>query len=254
MHFWGFGVPRLRSSRPGRLPVWRNHEGNHEAARDVTRFYAFFPRPKIGQFFPPYLRPISLPTYTENLGEKGKSTGENSKKSSGEGTPKWQISSPLVVELYHSGQNAYIFNFYVRLFLYVFKTRLRKIKNLQCNFYMQQINSPEFSYVISWVWLARKGDVLAEILFQRTFSSDAKRPDFFNIFNLLHYNPSIFSRIFLFWCTTSSRFNSFKNFCTTIPEFHWNSPRFPRFVLFAQDFSSSNAEFLVFAPFFVLLH
>ena len=41
-----------------------------------------------------------------------------------------------------------------------------------------------------------------------------------------------FSRIFLLRCTSSSRFNILLTFCTTIPEFHWNSPRFPRFPFF----------------------
>ena len=55
-------------------------------------------------------------------------------------------------------------------------------------------------------------------------------------FNLLHYSSLIFSRILLFQCTTSSRFNSFKNFCTTVPEVHWNSPTFPRFCPFCVRF------------------
>ena len=59
-------------------------------ARDVTGFYAFFSAWKSGNFLR-VLGPFSLIDYTE----KGKrSTGEDSKKSSGDGAPKLQISVP----------------------------------------------------------------------------------------------------------------------------------------------------------------
>ena len=48
--------------------------------------------------------------------------------------------------------------------------------------------------------------MLAEILLPNKFSSDTELPAFLNIFNLLHYKISAFSRIVLFRCTTSSDF------------------------------------------------
>ena len=61
--------------------------------RDVTGFYAFFSAWEIGQFSPYFGADFPL-YYTENLEEKRKITGENSKKSSGDDDPKLQISVP----------------------------------------------------------------------------------------------------------------------------------------------------------------
>ena len=60
---------------------------NAMAARDVTGFYAFVLRPKIGQFSP-HFGAISLLNYTVNLEKREKNHWRNFKKSSGDGAPK----------------------------------------------------------------------------------------------------------------------------------------------------------------------
>ena len=61
-------------------------------ARDVTGFYAFSP-PGNWDF-----GAVSLPDYTENLEKTDKIHWQKFKKSSGEGAPKLQFLSLVVVE------------------------------------------------------------------------------------------------------------------------------------------------------------
>ena len=72
-------------------PFFRNRKTM--TATDVTGFYVFFSAWGIGPFSP-HFGAISSLNYTENLEKTEKSTGENSRKSSGEVSPKLHFSVP----------------------------------------------------------------------------------------------------------------------------------------------------------------
>ena len=140
--------------------------------------------------------------------------------------------------LYHFGRNAYILISPKNCLCKAVFTCSRfgsENENLQCNFDLWQINSPEFKYVILWV--VQKAMCLRRPFSQKVSSSDA-------ILDTLHIStflalrgtekPRVFTEFVLFFYTFG--------------------PLHQKCLGFSQDFPSSNATVPTFFHIFAPLH